>query len=239
MKKIIVLSLILILSASATFAAAPYFNTPTINGATGLVRIPSADILAHKDYLLAVDYGSNAMAGKESLYYKINVGAFPNMELGCVGGYDQTATTTTLRDGVYINTKLSLSTDTGPNPLLLAIGGENLASSSQSEVYMVATKYMRQGFKLTFGFMGDFPGNRFRPMGVAGVEVPLLNNQLLLMVDGLAGETISQVDAGARFFLLPSLAIHANALNVFQDTANFAGKDPKSYLIGVSWLNPF
>jgi hypothetical protein len=195
--------------------------------------------LAHKDYLLAADYGSNAMAGKESLYYKINFGAFPNMELGCVGGYDQTATTTTLRDGVYINAKLSLSSDSGPNPLLLAIGGENLASASQSEVYMVATKYMRQGFKLTFGFMGDFPDNRFRPMGVAGIEVPLFNNQLLLLADGLAGETISQVDAGARFFLTPYLAIHANALNLFQDSANFAGKDPKSYLLGLSWLNPF
>ncbi|MBU0687049.1 MAG: hypothetical protein KKB81_04290 [Candidatus Margulisbacteria bacterium] len=235
--------LLLVLAASLIFSAGAYgfttFPSPTINGATGLVRVPSADILPYKNFAIGVDYGSNSMAQRESLYYKVNIGAFNNIEMGVVGGYDQTNNTSTLREGVFVNLKLSLSTDDSSYPLLLALGAENLASFTQAGVYMVATKYMKQGFKLTFGFLADFPANKFRPMGVAGLEFPMMDDHLVLLCDGMAGETIAQVDAGIRIYFVPWFAITGSALNIFQDQNNPQGKDPKSYLVGFSWVNPF
>lgn len=238
MKKLALISILFCLVASTAYGFTA-FPTPTVNGTTGLVRVPSADILPYRNYALAFDYGTNSMAGKESLYYKLNLGTFQNIEMGVVGGYDQTSSSSTVREGVFVNMKLSLSTDDSTYPLLLAMGVENLASFSQSDVYMVATKYMRQGFKLTFGFLADFPNNTFRPMGVLGAEIPLLGNHVVLVADGIAGETVSQVDAGVRIYLLPYLSIQGNALNIFQDVSNPQGKDPKSILVGISWANPF
>lgn len=238
MKNFAVLTIVFCLISSAAYGFTA-FPSPTINGATGLVRVPSADILPYKNYSIAFDYGTNSMAQRESLYYKVNLGTFQNVEMGVVGGYNQTNTSSTVREGVFVNMKLSLSTDDSTYPLLLAMGAENLASYTQSDVYMVATKYMRQGFKLTFGFLADFPANRFRPMGVAGIEFPMMGNHLVLVADGMAGESISQVNGGIRIYLLPYLSIHGNALNIFQDTNNPQGKDPKSYLVGLSWINPF
>jgi hypothetical protein len=104
---------------------------------------------------------------------------------------------------------------------------------------MVATKYLQQGPKLTFGFLADFPGNKFRPLGVAGIEVPLLSNHLSLMADGLVGETIGQLDVGARIWLTSTICIHLNGVNILSNPDNPQGKEPKSVLAGLSWANPF
>jgi hypothetical protein len=239
MKKTLSLTLAMLLFFASSACALAYLPGPTINGCTGLVRVPSADVLPYKNFNVALDYGSNSMAGKESLYYKVNLGTFQNVEMGVVGGYNQTNTASTAREGVFVNLKLALSTDDTVYPLLLAIGAENLSSYTQADVYMVGTKYMKQGFKLTFGFLADFPENRFRPMGAAGIEIPLFYNKLIILADGFAGETIAQVDAGLRFYVLPTFSLNVNALNIFQDPNNPQGKDPKSYLAGFSWANPF
>jgi len=210
---------------------------PTINGPTGIIRVPSADVIPYKNFNLAVDGGvyfpPGGIQSTNAINYKMNLGTFHGVEMGIVGGTDEL--TQQMREGVFINMKLSLTTGEEPDPLLLAIGTENLSSKHKTDVYMVATKYLKQGPKVTFGFMADFPDNRFRPLGMAGVEFPL-GETFFLATDGMIGESMSQLNAGFKLYFTPLFAINFYGLNVLD---NINAKDSKSAFLGVSWANPF
>ena len=240
MKRIFSCFVIFMLLVSPCMAYYVVFPTPTITGATGLIRVPSADVIPYKNYNIAAEVGSNLMAEKQAYNYKANLGTFHGVEFGLIGGSKSENNQVALREGVFINMKVSLATDDSDLPLKLAIGVENLASFTQTDVYMVATKYFQQGFKLTFGFMGDFPNDRFRPLGALGIELPLGSSNLVLLADGLAGETIGQLNAGIRFYFTPTFALHVNGVNLLQTKENpNVGKEPKSIFAGFSWANPF
>lgn len=214
------------------------FPEPALSGPTGLVRIPSADVILYKNYNVGLDYGSvlssnNTATGESTVYYKMNLGTFHGIELGIVGGTERGASK--LREGVFVNMKLSLSTGDEPNPLLLALGVENLFSYTQTDVYMVATKYFKQGPKLSFGFMADFPNYKFRPMGIAGLDFPL-GDTLYLLADLMAGETLFQVNGGARLYFTPIFSLNISGLNLLD---NDQAKDSRAALVGFSWANPF
>ncbi|MFC1495987.1 hypothetical protein ACFL52_01070 [Candidatus Margulisiibacteriota bacterium] len=217
------------------------FPMPTMNGSSGLARIPDATVIPYKNWNLSLDYGTKYVAGGNpenvpSMYYKANLGTFQNFELGLVGGYNNAGTD--IREGVFINLKYSPNIGDGTDPLLLAIGVENLSSKTQTGLYMVATKPFRQGPKLSFGFLADFPGNRFRPLGMAGLDIPV--GTLSILMDLFAGETVFQFNAGLRYFLFPTFALELRGVNILGDTNNAqAAKDPKQILIGFSWANPF
>ncbi|MBU1026325.1 MAG: hypothetical protein KKA31_01180 [Candidatus Margulisbacteria bacterium] len=237
MKRVSLLTTLIISLTCAAFAFPQVFPAPAINGPSGVVRIPSADVIPYKNFNIGSDFGASFLQGaattETSVFYKMNLGTFHGVELGIVGGTEKD--TGELREGVFVNMKLSLSTGEEPNPLLLAIGVENLFSYTQTDVYMVATKYFEQGPRLTFGFMADFPEQKFRPLGMAGVEIPLAQT-LILTGDMLAGETMSQFNAGARFYFSPIFSLNISALNLLD---NQEAKDSRSALIGFSWANPF
>lgn len=227
---------LLVIVASA-WAYPRVFPAPDINGPSGLIRIPSADVIPYKNFNLALDYGTTLSSGSASsestLYYKMNLGAFHGMELGVVGGTERG--TNKLREGVFVNMKLSLSTGDEPYPLLLALGVENLFSYTQTDVYMVATKYFKQGPKLTFGFMADFPNYKFRPMGILGIDAAV-GDIMFLVADLMAGETLFQVNAGARFYFTSIFSLNLSLLNILDGNQV---KDPRTALVGFSWANPF
>jgi hypothetical protein len=100
---------------------------------------------------------------------------------------------------------------------------------------MVATKYFKQGPKLTFGFMGDFPNNNFRAYGVAGLELALADT-FFLYSDTMLGESITQLNAGAKIFFTPIFSLNISALNLLEGKQ---AKDPRTWLAGFSWANPF
>jgi hypothetical protein len=241
-KRVIDLSFCILIFAFVMFAgpveAYPQvFPSPAINGPSGVIRMPSADVIPYKNFNIGADFGAAflpAFASQEAaVYYKMNLGTFHGVELGIVGGTEKESSN--LREGVFVNMKLSLSTGEEPYPMLLAIGVENLFSYSQTDVYMVATKYLKQGPRLSFGFMADFPENRFRPLGMIGVEVPVADT-LFLASDLLAGETLMQLNAGARFYFTPIFSLNFSGLNILN---NDQAKDSRSALIGFSWANPF
>lgn len=236
-KNALILASILVL-ASAAFAYPQVFPAPALNGASGLVRIPSADVIPYKNFNLGADFGARIMptfsSGEATLTYKMNLGTFHGVELGIVGGTAKE--TDEIREGVFVNMKLSLSTEEEPYPLRLAIGIENLFSHTDTDVYMVATKYFKQGPRLTFGFMADFPDQKFRPLGLCGVEIPLGSDVLFLTSDLLAGETLLQVNAGARMYFTPIFSLNFYGLNIFN---NPIAKDSRAALLGFSWANPF
>jgi hypothetical protein len=223
------------ISTACAFPAS--FPAPAIDGPSGIVRIPSADVLPYKNFNIAADFGAAFLPGytstESAVYYKMNLGTFHGVEMGIVGGTETASSK--IREGVFVNMKLSLSTGEEPDPMLLAIGVENLFSYTKTDVYMVATKYMKQGPKLTFGFMADFPGDKFRPLGMAGIEIPLAST-FFLNTDGMLGESFSQLNAGCRLFFTPVFALNFAALNVL-DSRN--AKDNRSALLGFSWANPF
>ena len=236
------ISLAFLLILFAVGAAHAYFPFPSLSGASGLTRIPDANVLPYKNWNLSMDYGSlytnNGNTQQPAFYYKANLGTFHNFELGLVGGLDQTGQQ--MRDGVYINMKYAPTLGDGSDPLLLAIGIENLASKTQTAVYMVATKPFVQGPALSFGFLADFPGNKFRPLGMAGIDIPI--STLSILADLFAGESVMQLNCGLRYRLLPTFALEGRAINILgdnQNTANTTQKDPKQLLFGFSWINPF
>lgn len=237
MKKITIAFLLLALSSNLVFAM-PVFPTPSSSGATGLVRVPSANVIPYKNFNIAMDTGTDPTSSRQYLSYKMNLGTFQGVEFGIVGGTTPTGEVK-LREGVFVNMKLSLATNDEPYPLMLAIGTENLFSYTNTDVYMVATKYMQQGPKVTFGFMGDFPGDKFRPLGLAGIEMPFGGNNFILVGDLLAGETVFQVDGGIRFFFSPTFCLYGNLLNAFNDDNRNKSIDPKTITAGFSWANPF
>jgi opacity protein-like surface antigen len=240
MKKVLLLVLGLLLLSSSSFASLP---APSLTGASGLTRIPDATVIPFKNWNLASDYGMQNTGANNSqqptFNYKANLGAFHNFELGLVGGLDQAAKE--LRDGVYVNLKYSPTLGDGSDPLLLAIGVENLASKTQTGVYMVATKPFIQGPKLSFGFLADFPGNKFRPLGMAGLDVPI--GTMSILTDLFAGENLFQLNGGVRYRIIPTFAFDGRAINIFGDQQNqnaiTPAKDPRQFLFGFSWLNPF
>ncbi|MDI6732098.1 MAG: hypothetical protein QME05_05980 [Candidatus Margulisbacteria bacterium] len=235
-KLFFVFCILYLVSCTGVAASPQVFPSPTIYGPTGLVRVPTADIVPYKNFNVGANFGTKvttSSASVTSATYIMNLGAFNGLELGVVGGTEPNSTE--LREGVFVNSKLSLSSGDEPNPMLLAIGVENLFSRTQTDVYMVATKYFKQGFKLTFGFMGDFPDGRFRPLGMLGGDTNLGNN-LYVAGDMLLGETLSQVNAGIKFYFNPIFSINAYGLNVLSSAVS---KDSRSLLLGFSWANPF
>jgi hypothetical protein len=236
MKKLILFASLIIFLSSNIFAFVPQ-PTPSLNGTTGLIMMPSADVIPYKNVDLGMDIGNNNINNKFSLLYKMSIGTFQGMELGAVGSDDGLGN---IREGVFINMKYSLATDTSPYPLLFAIGCENLTSANKADIYMVATRYIPSGSRFHFGFLGDFPGNKFRPMGALGFDTPTFLDRLYFITDMFAGESVFQLDMGLRYYASESIAINFSGVNITADqntpTDNY--KDPKMILIGVSWINP-
>ncbi len=229
-----ILFLTIILGGAYAKDSAP---SPTIIGSTGLVRMPNAYCIPYKNFNVGLEYGVNSFNGKPIAYYKANLGTFQNFEVGFVGGTDRDGNQ--LREGVFINMKYSLIGDSSAVPWRFAIGIENLSSNKETDVYMVATKPFIEGPNFSFGFMGDFPGNEFRPLGMTGLEFPFADSKLVIMGDLFAGGRIFQFDFGGRIYFTQTFALHINGVNIFDNPNDPKGKDAKCVLAGFSWANPF
>jgi hypothetical protein len=236
MKKTLALITLLFFTSSSAFSFVPQ-PTPGIAGSTGLIRMPSADVIPYKNVNFGLDIGSNNMTDKMTVLYKMNLGTFQGMELGCVGADDGEGN---IKDGVYINLKYSLATDNSPYPLLLAIGVENLTAREGTDVFMVATKYIPNGSRIHFGFVGDFAQSRFRPLGALGYDTPFFAERTYLISDMFAGEKVFQFDLGMRWYLSEAFAMNLTGVNIFanKDTPVDNYRDPKMVLIGFSIINP-
>jgi len=244
-KVIITVIFILILFPSISGAYSPHlFPGPGIMGSTGLLRMPSADVLPYKNFNIGVDYGVDSDTNDPILFYKMNLGTFQGLEMGIVGGTKENVDSgggseSNVKEGVFINLKYSLSTDNSGTPLLLAIGVENLSSYNDTDIYMVATRYLKEGPKIHFGFMGLFPGDKFTPLGMLGFDFQLGQGGILLLTEMFAGESIFQVDIGARMYFSPTLTANISGLNLFQNEEDPTGITSKAITAGFSWINPF
>ena len=228
-------------------AASAVTKTPALSGATGLVKMPTGDVLNSRDFNVGLDYffdnsnsgsapapGGNDPRGTWS--YKMNIGAYGSktqgFEMGFIGRTERT--TSRIKEGVFINLKYSLSGSDDPEDLRLAIGLENLTSNTETDAYMVATKYFRGGAGLHFGAMFDFPDSKFRPLGMIGLGIPVGSPQLTLMTEAFGGESMFQANAGLRMSFNSTFSLLVRALNV---TGSSTSKDVSSFSLGFSASN--
>ncbi len=218
-------------------------KTPTLNGPTGLVKMPTAVVLGQKDFDIGIDYlvdGSTVGTGSDVQgiwVYKANIGSFSGstkgLELGFVGRTERV--TNRFKEGVFINLKYSLASSDDINALKLAIGIENLTSLNETGAYMVASKYWSGGAGIHFGAMFDFPNNeRFRPLGMFGINMPLGDRNFMLMSEIFAGETLFQLDAGINLDINKNISLLARGINI---TNNDIARDAKSFSVGFSIAN--
>ena len=123
---------------------------PTMYGPTGLITMPTAEILNYKQFNGAFDYQLNLDdTGLSKSFYKFNVGALDNTELGFVGGSEPD-------EGVFLNFKWGLTSNSGRFPLKMAIGFQNLTSEKQSDFYIVTSKRLATDLGIHGGFKALF-----------------------------------------------------------------------------------
>jgi len=85
--------------------------------------------------------------------------------------------------------------------------------------------------------------SRFRPLGALGFDTPFLSDRFYFLTDMLAGESLYELNTGFRWYISDTVAINLTGLNILaddnrkpEDKAN--DKDPKTFLLGISWINP-
>jgi len=183
--------------------------TPSIYGPTGLVTIPTAESLNYKEFNIGFDYlYSKVNEDYDSWLYKLNLGTFENWELGVVGGEVPT-------EGVYVNVKYYLMSDDSTQPLAFAIGSEKLTSSTETSIYMVASKKFRPDLGFHFGFRAIFGEEELDPNFMTGINY-ILSDVVEIMADISGQEDKYKVNVGAEVYLLRDLAIRAFVTDIAQ-----------------------
>ena len=143
--------------------AVSVFSETTLNNPTGLIEMPTAKAIEYKQFSVAVDYQFPKTNQKKGVvYFKGNVGAYDNLELGFVGG-------TTPEEGVFVNAKYFIMADSEAYPTSLAVGFQNMGSKRDSSLYIVASKVFEEGLEGHFGFRAIFD-DKIDSSAMLGIE---------------------------------------------------------------------
>ena len=216
----------LLLVASCLLFPITYWASPSLNGPTGLISIPTAEALKYKEFNVAFDYGMGAniqsKTSADDWSYKLNMGTFENWEIGVVGGKVPT-------EGMYLNVKYYLMSDDSQLPLSIAIGSENLSSMSQTNIYMIASKKMREDIGLHLGFKAIFEPEQLSPSIMGGLNYFATEElEFLGDIDG-DGKTY-RANLGLRYFLTNQFSFRIFILDISEQVKNSA-----RFSIGLSF----
>lgn len=194
MKKIIMmgLSCALLMTTTSVLAA------PSVNGSTGLINSPSADVLRGGQVSLGYYHLKDGGVGT------FNTNVAPNLEIGVAGfRYDGQ------KNENYVNAKFSVVPETVLTPGL-AIGMEDMAGSSQRSLYAVASKALPFGFRIHAGagngrFSGVFGAieKTINPISVITGNDAFPATTLIAEYDGKV------MNYGARLSIIPGLKLDA------------------------------
>jgi hypothetical protein len=201
---------------------------PTLDGATGLIIMPTAESLKYKEFNLASDWMTRLVSGNNSVVwkYKANIGAFSGLELGFVGQND--------REGVFINMKYYLISDNTKYPLKMAIGLDNLTSYSQTDAYMVASKRFNALWAGHFGFKVDLANGQANASLMLGSDYVLSEN--LSWLADLNGEGSKYlINTGLRYSFHPNAMLSLSAVNICgEKTTDYPGT---MFTFGLTWTD--
>lgn len=169
------------------------FATPSLNGPTGLIDMPTADSLRYKEYNVGYDYLVATDDDDEDRHiYKLNLGTFEDWEFGVVGG-------TVPDEGVFLNLKYHIMDDQQEFPLAVAAGIENLASSENTSVYLVASKTLQGGWHGHFGFRALF-ADEIDASVMFGAEY-FITDMMSVAADITGEDEHYELNVGYRFFM--------------------------------------
>ncbi len=221
-KKLLIVS---ILAGLIFLGGTQIWAVPTISGPTGLITVPTAEAVKYKEIDLGFDYNfagnPSGNVSQNTYYYKILIGIFKGWELGITGGSTPT-------DAAYINVKYSLVSDTSRFPFSVAIGLQNLPSTSLSEIYLAASKRFEGGISAHLGFKTDFI--KIQPSIMAGAEY-YFSEQLSILADICGKERTYRINGGVRFFVLPDLVLKGSVIDI--------GEQNMSYNVGIAYQKYF
>jgi hypothetical protein len=153
MKKTAVVAIFVMLFGLSSLGAVN--AAPSFNGSTGMINIPSADVLRAGQFSLgfySTKYGQRA---------SINANAAPNLEIGLAKRHCNKNTAYT--GGDYINAKFSLI----PEAILIpgvAIGVEDIGKTEKRSSYISVSKGLIWGLRFHAGFGNGNYGGFFAAM---------------------------------------------------------------------------
>ncbi|QDR82076.1 YjbH domain-containing protein [Sporomusa termitida] len=188
-------------AVAVLMAAAPVYAAPSVNGSTGLINTPSADVLQEGQFSLGYHHLEEGNAG--SFVFS----PAKKLELGVAGfRYDSDSN----RDNqTYFNAKYSLVPETVVTPGL-AIGVEDIGGEDKRTFYAAASKALPFGFRLHAGvgdgrYDGVFASleKTFNPVGVITGSNAFPATTLIAEWDG------DRMNYGARLSVVPGLKIDA------------------------------
>ena len=205
--------------------------SPSIKGPTGLVMMPTAEVIAFQKVEMAYDYDlkeenlkklrlENPDKNYEKLFsessYKINIGTFKNFELGINGGSQPD-------EGMFLNTKYLMLVDSRSEyPISLAVGTMDLGSEKNASAYAVVSKPFPKdmfsviGLKgmlhLHFGVKGMFH-KEFDSGIMAGIEYYPLS-WFKVMTDFVEERDRSYWNAGLELTLMKHVGIRISGLDI-------------------------
>jgi len=200
--------------------AIPIAADPTFFGPSGLIVIPTAESLEYQQFNLSYDFRGTSTA--QQGYYKFNMGMFKNVELGIIGGATPT-------EGVFINMKYFLISDASRYPMSFAVGLQNLASKSDTGLYLVMSKKFQGGLSAHLGF-NTFISDQIDPTLMGGIEY-IVNDHMSFLADFSGKQKTYTLNGGLRFAIYPDLSMRVNILDVGKDTANGGSY----YSVGLSY----
>ena len=176
----------------------PVFAAPSVNGPTGLINSPTADVLRPGQLTLGYYHLKDGGVGS------FNTNVAPNVEIGVAAfRYDGQSNKN------YINGKFAVVPETILTPGL-AFGVEDMANRDQRSVYAVASKALPFGFRIHAGT----GGGRFRGV-FAGIEKTINPISVITGSNAFPATTfIAEYDGqtmnyGARMSIIPGLKLDA------------------------------
>ena len=115
-------------------------------------------------------------------------------------------------EGVYINAKNYLISTNDVLPLSIAIGFQNLTSSSNTSLYLVASKQFKHEISGHFGFNAQFQNAGVLPLVMMGAEYYVVD-QLLLIADVIGERESLRLNAGFRYITNDRFAVNLSVIN--------------------------
>jgi hypothetical protein len=176
---------------------------PTMNGETGLITDPTADVMQAGQFAAGYYHLQGGGVGT----FTMNV--LPKVEMGMAGfRFDQSAGNKT-----YVNAKWGILSESVLTPGV-AVGVEDISDVSMRSAYAVASKTLPFGFRLHAGigngrFHGGFAGieKTINPAGILTGNNAFPATTLIAEYDGRS------MNYGVRLSVIPGLKLDAGWQN--------------------------
>ncbi len=197
----------------------------SLNGGTGLIKIPTGEALHYREYSTSLDYMYHTKySNYDKWVYQFNLGIFEKMEIGFQGG-------TVPTEGVYLNAKYYVYAQNEARPVSLAIGTQRF-TSREPIFYVVMTKKFHNKITIHGGLKSILTEKELQGGVIAGIQVPV-ERKLDVLGDINYENKEYQFNFGLKYSVTPEFSIRASALDALN-----ADKTKQYFTVGL-YLNHF